>query len=67
VTDMTQPGIKDALDQAFAAEFGKLFGMLVENLEMNDPQALDHFTNGLAARLKAYQVAAGVADKLVKS
>jgi hypothetical protein len=62
VTDTTQPSIKDAIAQAFAAEIGKLFGMLVENLEMNDPQALDHFTNGMTA----HQAAAGVADKLVK-
>ena len=61
---MKRADAQKAIDEAFAEGIKRLFDFLVENLEVETPEALKRFTNGIAKHDEAHTKASAAIDKI---
>lgn len=63
---MTQAQAKAAIDAAFAARVGQMFGVFISNLaQQSEQRATSEFQNGFENSLKAHAIATNLIEKLV--
>lgn len=64
---MTQSEAKAAIDRAFEESMGRLFGILVSNLETRNQEAEAEFQRGFEFHLRAHALATSIAEELLKA